>query len=85
MVFSFFSRVDKVLRRSLGVSETAPTDTTVEPAPPVDPTLLEDEETQQKFFDASSLEKDDFELPEELKQKVSLDMEEMEEALHDEL
>lgn len=29
----FFTRVDRVLRRSLGVSETAPTDTTVEPAP----------------------------------------------------
>ncbi|KAI0921744.1 hypothetical protein AcW1_004366 [Taiwanofungus camphoratus] len=32
----FFTRVDRILRRSLGVSETAPTDTTVKPAPPVD-------------------------------------------------
>ena len=32
-------RVDRILRRSLGVSETAPTDTTVKPAPPVDPEL----------------------------------------------
>lgn len=39
----FFTRVDRILRRSLGVSETAPTDTTVKPAPPVDPELpLED-------------------------------------------
>ena len=37
--YSFFTRVDRILRRSLGVSETAPTDTTVKPAPPVDPEL----------------------------------------------
>lgn len=30
----FFIRVDRILRRSLGVSETAPTDTFVKPAPP---------------------------------------------------
>ncbi|KAI1789557.1 heat shock protein Hsp90 [Ganoderma leucocontextum] len=35
----FFTLVDRILRRSLGVSETAPTDTTVKPAPPVDPEL----------------------------------------------
>ena len=39
---SFFTRVDRILRRSLGVSETAPTDTTVKPAPPVDPELPPD-------------------------------------------
>ncbi|TFK87065.1 heat shock protein Hsp90 [Polyporus arcularius HHB13444] len=38
----FFMRVDRILRRSLGVSETAPTDTTVKPAPPVDPELPAD-------------------------------------------
>ncbi|KAI0327766.1 heat shock protein Hsp90 [Cubamyces sp. BRFM 1775] len=38
----FFTRVDRILRRSLGVSETAPTDTTVKPAPPVDPELPAD-------------------------------------------
>ncbi|KAF8559124.1 HSP90-domain-containing protein [Imleria badia] len=38
----FLTRVDRVLRRSLGVSETAPTDTTVKPAPPVDPSLSEE-------------------------------------------
>lgn len=36
---SFFTLVDRILRRSLGVSESAPTDTTVKPAPPVDPEL----------------------------------------------
>ncbi|KAH9938276.1 Hsp90 protein-domain-containing protein [Fomitopsis serialis] len=43
----FFTRVDRILRRSLGVSETAPTDTTVKPAPPVDsdPLNLEDPES----------------------------------------
>jgi heat shock protein beta len=39
----FFGRVDRVLRRSLGVSEHAPTDSTVKPAPPVDPTLPDEE------------------------------------------
>lgn len=41
---SFFTRVDRILRRSLGVSETAPTDDSVKPAPPVDPSLPTDEE-----------------------------------------
>ncbi|KIK65280.1 hypothetical protein GYMLUDRAFT_38715 [Collybiopsis luxurians FD-317 M1] len=40
----FFGRVDRVLRRSLGVSEHAPTDDTVKPAPPVDPELPKFEE-----------------------------------------
>lgn len=31
---SFFERVDRALRRSLGVSETAKTEVVVEPAPP---------------------------------------------------
>ncbi|EIW76098.1 cation-transporting ATPase [Coniophora puteana RWD-64-598 SS2] len=35
----FLTRVDRVLRRSLGVSETAAADSTVKPAPPVDPKL----------------------------------------------
>ena len=42
VLFRFFTRIDRVLRRSLGVSETAPTDTTVKPAPPVDPILPEE-------------------------------------------
>ncbi|KAJ3930013.1 MAG: Hsp90 protein-domain-containing protein [Lentinula lateritia] len=43
----FFGRVDRVLRRSLGVSEHAPTDDTVKPAPPVDPELPAFEELYQ--------------------------------------
>ncbi|KAF5370105.1 hypothetical protein D9758_001068 [Tetrapyrgos nigripes] len=42
--YDFFSRVDRVLRRSLGVDELAPTDDTVKPAPPVDPELPSEEE-----------------------------------------
>ncbi|KAI0353523.1 heat shock protein Hsp90 [Trametes cingulata] len=42
----FFTRVDRILRRSLGVSEHAPTDTTVKPAPPVDPELPADADTE---------------------------------------
>jgi hypothetical protein len=42
-IHRFFGRIDAVLRRSLGVSETAPTDTTVKPAPPVDPELPSDQ------------------------------------------
>ncbi|TCD70817.1 hypothetical protein EIP91_001507 [Steccherinum ochraceum] len=46
----FFTRVDRILRRSLGVSETAPTDTTVKPAPPVDPELPTEEEPEEEPF-----------------------------------
>ncbi|EKM59171.1 uncharacterized protein PHACADRAFT_249432 [Phanerochaete carnosa HHB-10118-sp] len=41
---NFFARVDRILRRSLGVSEHAPTDASVKPAPPVDPSHPADEE-----------------------------------------
>ncbi|KAH8105965.1 heat shock protein Hsp90 [Cristinia sonorae] len=43
----FFSRVDRILRRSLGVSETAPTDTSVKPAPPIDPELPTEDEPEE--------------------------------------
>ena len=42
-------RVDRVLRRSLGVSETAKTDATVKPAPPIDPELPADDEGSSEF------------------------------------
>ena len=47
----FFLRVDRVLRRSLGVSETAKTEVNVKPAPEVDPTEPEEEvpEVPQHF------------------------------------
>ena len=41
---TFFSRVDRILRRSLGVSETAQADASVKPAPPVAPHEPSDEE-----------------------------------------
>ena len=47
----FFVRVDRVLRRSLGVSETARTKVDIKPAPEIDPTEPEEEvpETPQYF------------------------------------
>ena len=47
----FFVRVDRVLRRSLGVSETAKAKVDIKPAPEVDPTEPEEEipETPQYF------------------------------------
>ncbi|KAI0092064.1 Hsp90 protein-domain-containing protein [Irpex rosettiformis] len=59
----FFQRMDRILRRSLGVSETAPTDTTVKPAPPVAQEVLDDEEYD---FDDSHMQID----PEALGLKV---------------
>ncbi|KAG6814166.1 hypothetical protein H0H92_000842 [Tricholoma furcatifolium] len=87
----FFSRVDKVLRRSLGVSETAPTDETVKPAPPVDPELPSEEE-EVPFM--PPFEEDDGKakviLSEEMKKHVSIEMEEIDDddfpvVHHDEL
>ncbi|KAG8884080.1 hypothetical protein FRB97_005303 [Tulasnella sp. 331] len=44
----FFSRVDRVLRRSLGVSESAKADDTVKPAPPIAaPETTEDDSTSE--------------------------------------
>ncbi|KAJ7179213.1 Hsp90 protein-domain-containing protein [Mycena filopes] len=91
----FFTRVDRVLRRSLGVSETAPTDTTVNPAPPVDPELPTEEyvEPQPDFGfpeeDPYKNNKVGVELPDHLKDQVSIEMEEIDEegnvVVHDEL
>ncbi|KAF8489119.1 heat shock protein Hsp90 [Gautieria morchelliformis] len=76
----FFERVDMVLRRSLGVSESAKADATVKPAPPVDP---------EPLTTTSELPKPSVELPEDLKGKVQIDMEELpddeDEPYHDEL
>jgi heat shock protein beta len=69
MFASFFSRVDRVLRRSLGVSETAPTDTKVKPAPPVDPEIHPEPATEEMPV----LPEDDtpgIKLPEHLKDQV---------------
>lgn len=77
----FLTRVDRVLRRSLGVSETAPTDDTVKPAPPVDPELPSDIHVgDEKTF---------FSVPDEMKKKpFELEIEEIDEegnVIHDEL
>lgn len=82
--------MDRVLRRSLGVSETAQADSTVKPAPPVDPELPQDEPEPNPY---------DFELPadddgkakvilsDELKDQISIEMEEIpdDDPIHDEL
>jgi heat shock protein 90kDa beta len=88
--------VDRVLRRSLGVSETAPTDATVKPAPAVDPVVLDEEHYEPKAPWAGAFDN----LPEwkdtkprvimsdEMKEKIEIDIEEMdddEQLIHDEL
>ena len=59
-----------MLRRSLGVSETAPTDSTVKPAPPVDPELPAD--VHEEFStEAPKNEQPGVVLPEHMKDNVS--------------
>jgi heat shock protein beta len=87
-------RVDRVLRRFLGVLETAPTDATVKPAPPVDPVILDESEYEPKpklAFDEPP-EYDDGKprvvLSDEMKEKVQIDIEEVDDdflPIHDEL
>ncbi|KAK7049538.1 hypothetical protein VNI00_005569 [Paramarasmius palmivorus] len=88
----FFARVDRVLRRSLGVSETAPTPADVKPAPPVDPELpteVEDEDILRMLE-----EEDDGKakviLPPHMRDEVKIELEEIDEdgnpvVQHDEL
>ncbi|KAF7288239.1 Heat shock protein [Mycena chlorophos] len=70
----FFTRVDRVLRRSLGVDELAPTDTTVKPAPPVDPELPE-EGYPAEFEYPPGTEEPGIHLPPHLKDQVQIEME----------
>ena len=71
----FFNRMDRVLRRSLGVSETAPTDETVKPAPPVDPELPSEESVQSPLtFSDLGDDKLRVEIPDNMKDKVREDM-----------
>lgn len=89
----FLILVDRVLRRSLGVSETAPTDTTVKPAPPVDPVVLDESEyePQPEPVEDEPLAfegKPSVIIPDALKDKVQIDIEEIgddEYPFHDEL
>lgn len=84
-----------MLRRALGVSETAPTDETVKPAPPVDPSLPTEEELMEEALKA--LEEDGKPkviMPDHMKDDINIEMEEIDdddfpvvqtEAAHDEL
>ena len=90
-------RVDRVLRRFLGVLESAPTDTTVKPAPPVDPVVLDEAEydppIESQFKDLPEYKeykdgKPRVILSEEMKKKIEVDIEEVDEdflPVHDEL
>lgn len=86
--------MDRVLRRSLGVSETAPTDANVKPAPPVDPVILDESEYDPKpelAFDNLPEFNDGKPrviLSDEMKKKIKIDIEEMDDndfPIHDEL
>lgn len=91
----FYTRIERVLRRSLGVSETAQADVKIKPAPPVAPFVEEEEkeeEISQEIPEGEENQAPMFELPPELKDKVSVTMEEIDddewEAIqrgHDEL
>lgn len=64
----------------MGVSETAPTDETVKPAPPVDPSLPTEEELMEdawKAFDEQDDGKAKVILPDHLKDDISIEMEEI--------
>ncbi|KAJ3509681.1 hypothetical protein NMY22_g16215 [Coprinellus aureogranulatus] len=92
----FFTRVDRVLRRSLGVSQSAKADEAVKPAPPVDPTPLRFKPQHKPLTPKSQDEevindsKPGIILPDHLKDKVSIEMEEIDDdgnviVRHDEL
>ncbi|CAA7259747.1 unnamed protein product [Cyclocybe aegerita] len=84
----FFTRVDRVLRRSLGVSEAATTDETVKPAPPAVKDLSEDERDETPKPEEPT--GPGIILPDHMKDKIELTMEEIDEegnpvVQHDEL
>jgi len=84
----FLGRIDRVLRRSLGVSETAKASTVVTPAPPVAPPQSK-QKTQETAVPTTA--EDDVPrivLPDHLKDKIQIEMEvipEDEPIGHDEL
>lgn len=75
------------------MSETAPTDETVRPAPPVDPSLPTAEELMEEAFKVMEAEDDGKAkviVPDHLKDEISIEMEELDddefpEPRHDEL
>jgi len=74
----FFVRVDRVLRRSLGVSETAKAKVDVKPAPEVDPTEPEGELPEFPQYSRGDLFGDSFMKPMILDKDTG-------EKIHDEL
>ncbi|KAH9482631.1 Endoplasmin [Psilocybe cubensis] len=85
------NKVDRVLRRSLGVSETADPHVEIKPAPPI---ASKDDEPFDQGGSAAVVEDEDdgkprVILPDHLKDKISLEMEEIDEdgnvVMHDEL
>ena len=92
----FFTRVDHVLRRSLGVSQHAKADESVKPAPPVDSTPLRYKPQHKPLTPPKPNEpvvnndKPGIILPDHMKDKVSIEMEEIDDdgnviVPHDEL
>ncbi|KAL9712700.1 hypothetical protein Ac2012v2_003937 [Leucoagaricus gongylophorus] len=77
---AFMFKIDRALRRSLGVSETAPTDESVRPAPPVDPSMPTEEELMEEYMKGLD-EEDDGKakvvLPDHLKDQISIEMQEL--------
>jgi heat shock protein beta len=62
----FFQRIDRVLRRSLGVSELAEADSHVAPAPPVDTRPIDAEDIKPRV-----------EMPDHLKDQLEVELEEI--------
>ena len=77
------TRVDRVLRRSLGVDEHAPTDSTVKPAPPVDPEVLEESAYEPEPEEDDGRAK--VVVPDHLKEKVSFEMDEISDEEYEQL
>ncbi|KDR83758.1 hypothetical protein GALMADRAFT_670355 [Galerina marginata CBS 339.88] len=81
----FFNRVDRVLRRSLGVSETATIEVPIKPAPPVETDVPEEPAVEDEDDGKPRVI-----LPAEFRDKISIEMEEIDEdgnpvVQHDEL
>ena len=83
-IFRFFVRVDRVLRRSLGVSETARADESVKPAPPVDEKSLDDLETEKTKVSLEDYlqQKENqggpkIDIPDEWKDQLSIELEDV--------
>jgi len=79
----FMIRVDRVLRRSLGVDEHAPTDSRVKPAPPVDPEVLDESAYEPEPEEDDGKAK--VVVPDHLKDQVSFEMDEISDEEYEEM